>query len=134
MDRFDGVAVIPEKAKTFWTAMRDAPASDRVVLPDGRPALRSVSQVGTFYRTLHPLIWQASRKILKEYGARALVQPVSRTRLCQSCLTPMAVKRELEGIWVLACPMCESVELWGKQLVGGTQGAGDREKLPSGNH
>jgi hypothetical protein len=40
----------------------------------------------------------------------------------------MTVSREYENVWTFRCEVCKSVEAWGKDVVGGTQGAGEREK------
>jgi len=40
----------------------------------------------------------------------------------------MDVKQELIGDWVFMCPRCHSAEVLSKQYVGGTIGAGEKEK------
>jgi hypothetical protein len=119
-------------SKEFWREIRQAPREARVVLDDNRPGVKKQTELGEIILTLYPAVWAKQKKILKEKRGYELIQPVSRTRLCDLCATPMKVIRELEQLWVMKCPACRSTEMWGKQLVGGTWGAGEKEKLPSG--
>jgi len=40
----------------------------------------------------------------------------------------MRVTREYGEVWCFRCPACGSSETWGKNLLGGTRGGGEREK------
>lgn len=124
--------VIEVQSTEFWGAMKAAPKDARVVLPDNRPGVKRQTDLGDVILTLYPAVWAMQKRKLKELRGYDLIQPVSRTRLCQICLTPMKVTREMEQLWVMKCPACKSTEMWGKQFVGGTWGAGEKEKLPSG--
>ena len=50
-----------------------------------------------------------------------------RTRLCEACGTAMRLTHEWSEVWTFACERCHSAEIWGKDVVGGTRGAGTRE-------
>jgi cytochrome c2 len=40
----------------------------------------------------------------------------------------MTVVKEFERIWTFRCPTCHSVEIQGKNRIGGTVGGGERER------
>lgn len=124
--------VLTVPSKEFWGSMQRAPKSARVVLPDNRPGLKRETELGAVIVTLHPAVWAKQRKVLLQKRGYDLIQPVARTLLCELCAEPMKVVREMEQLWVMKCPVCKGTEMWGKQIVGGTWGAGEKEKRASG--
>ena len=119
-------------SKEFWSTMAAAPRSARCVLKDNRPGVKKDTELGPVILTLAPAVWAKQKKVLKEKRGYDLIVPPAKTKLCLFCSTPMKVTQELEQIWIMQCPHCRGTELWGKQLVGGTWGAGEKERLPSG--
>jgi len=115
--------------REFLQAWRQADQAHRVVLPDGRPAARTdgEGEEPPSYTSLHPHVWPVIRARLKE--AFALVPPSSkRVRLCEACRSEMIVKQETGAVWIFSCDRCKSVEIHGKDRIGGQIGAGDTER------
>ena len=115
--------------REFLQAWRQADQAHRVVLPDGRPAARTdgEGEVPPSYTSLHPHVWPVLRARLKE--AFALVPPSSkRVRLCEACRSELKVSREESMVWHFKCETCGSIEIYGKDFVGGTPGAGEKER------
>ena len=124
--------VIVVTSKEFWATMAKTPTSDRVVMEDCRPGVRRETELGPVVLTLAPAVWEKQKKVLKAKRGYDLILPPAQTKLCLFCSAPMKVTRELEQISIMKCPHCQATEMWGKQVVGGTLGAGEKEKLPSG--
>lgn len=128
--RRDGSLVFNCRWDHFVKEWRGAPLNRRVVLDDGRPAVRrppEEDQQGTeTYTTIAPALWDTIKKRQREaFGGNP---PPPRTRLCQACRQPMRMVREYSDVWCFKCDTCGSSETWGKQIVGGTRGAGEIEK------
>lgn len=127
---------LPDGSPTFCVGWREfladwqgADQAHRVVLTDGRPAVRSEPGEGeerSSYTTLHPHVWPMIRRRLKEAFAR--VPAAKRVRLCEACRAEMKVAQEHGAVWVFRCPACGSVEIHGKDRIGGTMGAGEKER------
>jgi hypothetical protein len=77
------------------------------------------------YIAPHPMVWERVRARTREAMAQA--PPRKRTRRCEACDTELTVARELSGLWVFRCGSCGSTEMFGKDVVGGTVGAGESE-------
>lgn len=111
--------------REFRAKWRDAPPDHRIVLADKRPAVLDphadpLTDRPTLY-TPHWHIWSCVRNL------QQLDMPAeSRTMRCASCNEPMK-PIEHETYWKFACERCHSREIWGKDAVGGTIGAGERE-------
>lgn len=119
----DGSLLIEDRGDRFTQAWRLALQHERVVMADGRPAIRKDSPLGVTYTTVHRHAWDLLKKLPRN---RPMVQ--NRIRLCEWCGNEMKVAREFESCWAFHCPKCKSSEVWGKNLVGGTVGGGEEEK------
>ncbi len=120
----DGTILIEGRADHFSDAWKQAQRKDRLILDDGRPAVRKLHDDGRIViTTVHPNAWD----ILKQLP-RSRTAP-SKTRLCEWCGSELKVTREMEQYWVFHCPSCQSAETWDKGIVGGTAGAGEKEKV-----
>lgn len=127
----DGALMFSVRWDKFAQDWRTATAKERVVLDDGRPAIRREPAEGdedgeVTYTTLAPELWNRIKSRQRE--AFAMNPPPPRTRLCQACRAPLKVSREYEAVWTFRCETCGSSETWGKQEVGGSWGAGEKEK------
>ena len=121
-----------------WTLVEDrwdllaanwkrAPLAKRIILTDGRPAV--LSKDGSVASTVPMPVWQVIRKRLKRTEDFHLIgTPKSRERVCEMCAASLQVSREYTHAWAFKCPVCKSVELHGKDKVGGVIGAGEEEK------
>ena len=104
-----------------------APLAKRIVLADGRPAVLSKDE--SVVSTVPMPVWVSIRKQLKRTEDFHLIgEPKARERVCEMCATPLRVSREFTHAWAFKCPVCRSVELHGKDKVGGVVGAGEEEK------
>ena len=121
----NGTTVFEERLDQFRNDWRTAPETRRLVLDDGRPAVRL--DTGSLVTVLAPH-WQVMRQYMQARLAPGVRHP-TRARYCQACGAVMKVAREFEQAWTFACDICKSTEIHGKSLVGGTKGAGEREKL-----
>lgn len=126
--RPDGSWLIETRLDHFLEAWKASNQDDRLVLIDLRPAVRTRDDQGISIKTVHPIVWDQVRHIIKPLLKGGLHHP-SRARLCQFCGTEMKVKRELTDAWVFRCDVCKSSEIHGKRLIGGTIGQGDKEVL-----
>lgn len=129
--RKDGSLLFETRWNLFVGEWRAATQIERVVLDDGRPAIRREPSPededgDVTYTTLAPALWDRIKSRQRE--AFALTPPPKRVRLCQACRGQMTVTREYEDVWCFSCPRCHSSETWGKDLLGGVPGAGEREK------
>ena len=127
----DGGLMFAIRWDLFAQEWRTATPKERVVLNDGRPAIRREPTEGdedgeTTYTTLVPALWDEINKRQKE--AFAIHPPPPRTRFCQACRAELKVAREYEAVWCFSCPRCGSAETWGKDVLGGSIGAGEKEK------
>ena len=129
VEKYQGCRVFSGRWDEFLRQWNAAPQANRVVLPDKRPAVRRPPDEGEdkpSYVTVHPLVWEDIRPRLEQRMALR-VHP-RRARLCQACGAEMRVSKEYEQVWAMVCTVCKSVEAWGKDIVGGTPGAGEKEK------
>lgn len=122
----DGSWLIEERLDEFLRQWKLTARDARVVLEDRRPAIRTHTDPVT-YLTIHPYVWDLVKQKLKE--TLRGTPPPPRTRRCEGCGGELKVTREYEQVWVFACDRCKSVETHGKNLVGGSVGAGEKEKL-----
>ena len=119
----DGSLLVEVRGDHFTTAYRAAHVSQRVVLPDGRPAVREAKPDGVTYTTIHGKAWEILKTLPRN---RPLIQ--NKVKLCEACGAELKVSREYEGCWCFTCPKCKSVETHDKRLIGGTWGQGEKEK------
>ena len=127
--RPDGGLLFETRWDLFSAEWRVASAKERVILEDGRPAIRreATDEDGEVaFTTLAPELWNRIRARQRE--AFLMNPPPARTRLCQACRAEMRVTKEYENVWCFRCSVCGSSETWGKDVVGGTRGAGETEK------
>jgi hypothetical protein len=125
----DGSHVFAGRFDEFLREWRSSPQSSHVILPDKRPAVRrepDVMSERASYVTVHPHVWEYVRPRLKMLMATR-AHP-KRSRLCQACGAEMKVVQEMSDTWSFACEICKSVEIHGKNLIGGVIGAGEVEK------
>ena len=123
----DGTIIFSGTWKDYVAERHKATPDQRVVLDDGRPAIRRVSEAGEIsYVTIYEQIWPEIRRKLKDM--MALTPPKKRERLCELCRNPLRVAREYGGCWTFVCDTCKSTEIHGKDRVGGVVGAGEAEK------
>ena len=120
----DGTTLFEERLDQFRTDWRAAPETRRLVLDDGRPAVRLEN--GSLVTVLAPY-WTVMRQYMHARLAPGVRHP-PRARYCQACGAIMQISREFEHAWTFACDTCKSTEIHGKTIVGGTEGAGEREK------
>lgn len=126
----DGSLLIEGRVDYFLDAWRMAPQSDRLVLSDLRPAVRRRDPDGSeTYLTIHQEAWQFLRRSIKDKLAAGELRHPNRSRLCQLCACELRLDRELEQNWVFHCPACHTVEIHDKTIIGGTRGAGEKEKV-----
>ena len=124
----DGSWLIEGRLDHFLEKWKTATVHEKVVLPDKRPAVLSVSDEGLSVVTIHPEAWDRVRaKVEPLLQAGGLTHP-HRTRLCEFCGTELKLKREMNDCWVFWCTSCETAEIQSKRLVGGTLGQGEKEK------
>jgi len=121
--RSDGSLWVECRADQFGLALKQASNHEKTVLPDGRPAVRKTTEVGIMYLTIHPHAWDIIKR--RPRGPQSVP---SRVRLCEWCRSIMKVAREFEGCWTFVCPKCKSTEIHDKRFVGGSIGAGQKEK------
>lgn len=123
----DGTLVVETRWQDFAAEYRAAPKVRRAVLMDGRPAVvRPQPEGEPSYLTVPPAVWHLVRVKVSEHLAG---QPApKRVRHCQNCDAELRVAREYAHAWTFTCPGCGSREVWGKAIVGGTEGAGEVEK------
>lgn len=129
--RKDGGLVFEIRWNRFAEEWRTAAAKERVVLEDGRPAIRRepspIDPEGEVtFTTLPQSLWERIR--IRQREAFAMNPPPPRTRLCQACRGELKVSREYEDVWCFTCPTCGSAETWGKTVLGGSIGSGEKEK------
>lgn len=132
-----GDLIIEVDLSRFQEAFQKTPREDRIKLQDGRLGLRSYEELTDSYtiQTVHPEVWErmvfaASRQThnMKEYLTRFEAgEAPQRSRLCRKCGAELRARLEREIWWAFYCPTCEHREVWGKQIVGGTWGAGEKE-------
>ena len=123
----NGSLIICQGWRHFLEDWRTATPAERTVLPDRRPAVRREGEDGrATYLTIYPAVWEFMRGRITE--AFRQTPPPKRVRLCAGCREEMVVTIEYEDVWCWTCPQCRSSETWGKNLVGGTIGAGLKEK------
>lgn len=127
--RPDGSLLIETRLDHFLEKWKVAAMHDRMVLDDHRPAVRTEDDQGVNITTLHPEAWDRVRLIIKPLLQQGEIAHPNKQRLCEFCGSELKVKRELHDSWIFHCPSCETSEIHAKSLVGGTQGAGDPEKL-----
>lgn len=126
--RPDGSLLIETRLDRFLEKWKASDRSNRLVLDDRRPAVRTFDDAGINITTLHPEAWDRVKLIIKPLLKQGEIQHPNKHRLCEFCGTDLKVKRELHDSWVFRCPSCETNEIHAKALVGGTLGAGEPEK------
>lgn len=110
--------------KQFADEWRTTDQRHHAVLDDGRPAVIHDGDPPS-YHTVAAALWEHVRPRLA--ALLATRQHPARHRLCEACGTAMRLTHEWTDVWTFACERCGSVEAWGKDVVGGTIGAGARE-------
>ena len=109
----------------FNAEFRKAASGDLHELPDGRPAIMTQALFGEVHvTTMYPMVWDRRKSRVGQTN-RAVG---SAERGCPTCGCTMVLTNELETTWSFWCPDCKTVETWGKQIIGGTIGAGEKEK------
>ena len=119
----DGTPIFSLRWDEFRSDWKLAVPPQRVVLDDGRPAVRSLS--GDSYVTIAWPLWECVRERFRE---SLVTTAKKREHLCEACHTPMKITHEYEHAWTWTCDVCKSAEIHGKTIVGGTIGAGEHEK------
>ena len=108
--------------KAEWDAADD---QHRVLLHDGRPAVKRDGEPASFV-TVHAKVWEVIRR--RQKAAMQVEPPRKRVRLCRGCRSEMEVVRETTECWSFRCPACQSVDVEGKDQIGGPIGQGEKEK------
>jgi hypothetical protein len=133
------LATLRDRSLVFedaWGALRQkwraAPSADQVILEDGRPAVRLYVEDGRVaYQSVPPAVWGEIKGKLamrsQLIGGGPIAHP-KRGRLCVTCGAALEVTKEYGSAWCFRCPICRAVEVFGKDVIGGTVGAGDVEK------
>ena len=128
--RLDGSTLIELTGKQFREKYAVATQTEKVVMNDRRPAVRTVSELGTTYYTILAPLWELLCRLPRH---RPKVE--NRVMRCDACGSDMTVAREYDGggkgagFWCFSCDRCKSTEIWSKSIVGGTAGQGQKEKL-----
>lgn len=128
--RPDGSTLIELTGKQFTEKYREADRNERVVMDDRRPAVRRQTELGVTYYTILGRLWE----ILKGLP-RGTPKVQNKVMYCDACGAPMQVTHEYDGggqgagFWTFACDRCKSSEIWSKDTVGGSRGAGEKEVL-----
>ena len=106
---------------------RAAPLRKRIVLTDNRPAVLSRDE--TVVTTVPMPVWLEARKKLKKTEDFYFSGAAGRgDRMCEMCNAKLRLTKEFTHAWAFRCEVCKSVEVHGKDKVGGTIGAGETEK------
>ena len=125
-----GALLMEVDAAQFREKWLASSPTDRVVLDDKRPAVRTSDPLATegSYMTL---AWPAWDRLKKNFNALMVTGKIAPTRskLCAACGTEMKVHRELTNVWTFRCPSCKTYAIAGKSLIGGQIVAGEEEKL-----
>lgn len=112
-----------------WDQLRrrwlSAEPDARLVLTDGRPAVLAAD--GRSVETVPLVIWHKIRAWARERHQWLSPTPQKRTRRCLACGNLLELRKEYARAWTFACPICKTVEIYGKAQVGGTEGAGEKE-------
>jgi hypothetical protein len=119
----DGSLLIECRGDQFTQAWQVALQPEKVLMSDGRPAVRKETALGTTFTTIHRHAWDILKGLPRN---RPMVS--GKIRLCEWCGGEMKVSREYESCWCFVCPRCKSSEIHSKHLVGGTVGGGEKEK------
>lgn len=127
--RPDNSWLIETRLDHFLDKWRVAALRDKLVLDDKRPAVRTHDDQGISLTTIHPEAWDRVRAVIKPLLKQGELIHPNKKRLCELCGHELKVVRELHDTWVFHCPSCETNELHAKAIVGGTMGAGEKEKL-----
>ena len=128
--RLDGSTLIELSGKQFQDIYRDADVREKVVMEDRRPAVRKVNDLGITYYTIVGMLWEVLKGLPR--GQRKVQNKVMH---CDACGSKMKVTHEYDGngqgagFWTFACDACKSREIWSKEIVGGTPGAGTKEPI-----
>lgn len=95
-------------------------------LPDGRPAITRPPLNGVPHAiTLYWNTWE----IRKSKHREKHLPKGPRERACSNCGCAMTVSKEFGDTWSFRCEACQQVDVWGKQIVGGTKGGGEKERI-----
>lgn len=124
----DGSLLIETRLDRFLEKWKVSDRANRLVLGDKRPAVRTFDDSGINLTTIHPEAWDRVKLVIKPLLKQGEIEHPNKRRLCEFCGSELRVKRELHDSWVFVCPSCETSEIHAKALVGGTQGAGTKEK------
>jgi hypothetical protein len=127
--RPDGSLLVETRVDYFLDLWRTTDHANRLVLEDRRPAVRRQDDHGPTILTIHPAAWEPLRARITQLLAAGKLTHPSRKRLCECCATELTLVRELDSSWVFRCEACRSAEIHSKTIVGGTVGAGEKEKL-----
>jgi hypothetical protein len=127
--RPDNSWLVETRLDYFLDRWRSAPQKDKLVLDDKRPAVRSQDELGVSLLTVHPEAWDRVRRKIQPILQQGKLDHPSKKRLCEFCGTELKLRRELTDCWVFYCVSCDTAEIHAKYLVGGTEGAGNKEKL-----
>lgn len=131
--RPDGSTVIELDYEPWRAQWLQATNEEKAVLEDSRPAIRRepfMSGLPPTYVTLRHALWDALKKF--ERRNPAFFEDNSHPthgRNCSACKAELKLKREWHHGWLFYCPRCQSSELLGKELYGGTIGAGEASEL-----
>ena len=121
--RPDGALLVEDRGDQFTRAWKSARRDEKVVLTDGRPAVRKQTDLGVMYLTIHQHAWDLLKQLPRN---RPMIH--NRVKLCEWCGNELRMAREMEGYWIFKCTRCTSSEIHDKRLIGGTRGAGEHEK------
>ena len=125
----DGSLLIEGRLDHFLEKWKASDRSNRLVLDDKRPAVRTFDDQGINLTTIHPEAWDRVKLIITPLLKHGELDHPSRHRLCEFCGSDLKVAKELHDSWVFRCPSCETSEIHAKAIVGGQMGAGEPEKL-----
>ena len=122
-NRPDGSLLIECGGRDFTRAWQEALQHEKVLMADGRPAIRRETGLGVTWTTVHAHAWNVLKTLPRN---RPMIR--GKMRLCSWCGAELKLSREFEEVWTWVCPACKATEIMGKNLVGGTRGGGEKEK------
>jgi len=120
-----GDPIITEVGRSaFIAAYIKSRSDERHTTKDKRPAIRTGNSFGYEIWTVpNEIAWD----IMKSAAGSKPV--MSYEHQCRTCGSAMKMTREFGDTWAFHCQNCKTVHVQGKDKVGGTHGAGEKEPV-----
>ena len=124
----DGTVLVETTAKAFLDEWKQASSHCKVLLDDKRPAIvrqPDMANGDPTFLTLMPAVWDRMKAVGWKKLQTARHPP--HARLCEVCGAKLRLVCESAQHWIFKCLQCPTRETWGKTMLGGTIGAGNKE-------